>query len=211
MSEPTRSRWSEPDLALLRTLGSRLSAIIHGEDLEVPDQNRRDELGILANMVSRLARELRDRRRQDLEHARELERQVEELSTAYQTQEKLLSAIRSLPSPVLDLHEGLLLVPVSGTVDAARIAYILPSLRERLTARRPEVVILHLTASEPLTAEAAALLLRAGQSLHKAGVRPILSGAVAPIPPSLASLTPCDSLQEALLTAFDFIGYRITR
>ena len=53
--------WDEEDRALLRALGGRISQIIHGEDLDFPDLQRRDELGILANMLSRLARELSNR------------------------------------------------------------------------------------------------------------------------------------------------------
>lgn len=211
MSEPTHTRWSEEDLVLLRTLGGRMSEIIHGEDLDVPEVNRRDELGIFANMVSRLARELRARRRQTIEHQRELERRVTELSTAYETQEKLLGAVRSLPAPILDLYEGLIVIPIAGSVDPTRIAYLLPALRERIASRRPEVVIFHLAVPQQLTLEVAGVLFRAGQSLHKVGARSLLSGALAPHPPGLASLTPCDSLQEALLAALDLIGYRITR
>jgi len=211
MSEPAHTRWSDEDLALLRTLGGRMSEIIHGEDLDVPDVNRRDELGILANMVSRLARELRVRRRQTIEHQRELERRVTELSSAYETQERLLGALRSLPAPILDLYEGLVVVPIAGPVDPARVAYLLPALRERLVSRRPEVVIFHLAVPQQLDQEVAAVLFRAGQSLHKVGARALISGALAPHPPGLASLTPCDSLQEAWLSALDLIGYRITR
>lgn len=211
MSEASHTRWSDEDLALLRTLGGRMSEIIHGEDLEVPDLQRRDELGILVNMVSRLARELRARRRQDSERHLELTRRVEELQSAYETQEKLLAAIRSLPSPILELHEGLLLVPIAGAIDATRIGYVLPGLLERIAALRPEVVLVHSSGGEPLSPEVVALLLRAGQSIRHAGARPILCGVALPHPASLALLTPCETLQEALIAGLDHIGYRITR
>lgn len=206
-----RSRWSEEDLALLRTLGGRMSQIILGEDLDVPDLQRRDELGLLANMVSRLAQELRARRRREQEHRRELERRVAELSTAYETQEKLLGTIRSLPSPILDLHEGILLVPITGTLDTTRIGFVARTLVEHVAAKRSEVVIVHLASPDPVSSEAVALLLRTAQSLRQLGARMLLAGLPLPHPASLAALTPCETLSEALTAALDLIGYRITR
>jgi rsbT co-antagonist protein RsbR len=211
MSDARRGRWNEEDLALLRTLGGRLSQIILGEDLDIPDLQRRDELGILANMVSRLARELRARRRDEHEHRRELERRVEELSAAYATQERLLTTIRSMPCPILTLHEGILLVPFSGAVDAARFGYMLPKLLDRVAAEHAAAVILHLAAPDPISPEGAALLAHAAQSLRKTGARPVLSGAPKPLPAAFASFTSCETLQEALTASLDLIGYRITR
>ncbi len=213
-SQPGSARFSEEDLALLRSLGSRISQIIHGEQVDVPDVQRRDELGILANMVSRLARELHAARRQDRQYHEEIEHRVEQLQGAYATQERLLATIRELSSPILEVHEGVLLVPIVGTLDAARVGHVMPALLERVAATRPKVVIIHVSGVEGAPAEAAALLLRAGQSARQFGARAILSGVphglrVGAV--DLASLTPCSDLQEALSTALDVIGYRITR
>lgn len=204
------SSWSDEDRSLLRTLGGHLSAIIHGEDLDVPDTQRRDELGILANMVSRVARELQARRRRDQATHRELTRRVDELQSAYETQEKLLSAIRNLPAPILEPYEGILLVPLGGPLDPTRVQQILRSLLDRAAAHRPEAVILHL-AADAEGSDSIALLLRMGQSLRQAGTRPILSGVSSPHPPALSALTPCETLQEGLSAALDHLGYRITR
>jgi rsbT co-antagonist protein RsbR len=210
-----RGRWADEDRALLRALGGRISQIIHGEDLDLPDLQRRDELGILANMVSRLARELGAARRRDLQYRTELEHRVDQLQSAYRTQEKLSATIRELSSPVLEPHEGVVLLPIAGALDAARIADVMPALLEHIAARRPRAVILHATSAESLTSEAAALVLRAEQSARHFGARLILSG----LPPEAARagrldvsrLTPCRHLHEALITALDIAGYRITR
>lgn len=209
MSDASQGRFREEDLALLRALGGRMSQIIHGEDVDVPDLQRRDELGILANMVARLARELRASRRRDQEHREELMHRVEELSSAYATQEKLLAQRRDVAFPVLELLTGLLLVPISAPLDGPRASRLLSTLLDR--ADRAEVVILHLSAPEPVSPEGAALLLRIGQSLRHGGARCIVSGARPPLPSPLAALSPCEALPDALSAALDLIGYRITR
>ena len=211
MSDLPKSRWNEEDLALLRVLGGRMSQLIHGEDIDVPDQQRRDELGILANMVSRLARELRSRRREQREQREELERRVHELQSAYDTQEKLLSTIRSLPSPILEIHPGVLIAPIAGDVDADRLGFMLRALIERVGVTRAEVVIVHLAAGKPTPPDLAAILLRVDQSLRHVGARAILAGSLAPYPRELSPMIPCATLQEALTVALDIIGYRITR
>jgi anti-anti-sigma regulatory factor len=136
-------------------------------------------------------------------------RRVEELSAAYATQEKLLVQSRDVSCSVLELHAGLLLVPLPPALDGARASRLLSSLLDR--SARAEVVILHLTSAEPVSTEVAALLLRIGQSLRHGGARCILSGAPGLLPAPLAALAPCEALADALTAALDLIGYRISR
>lgn len=214
MSDDARSRWSEEDLGLLRDLGGRLSQIILGEDVEVPDLQRRDELGILSNMVSRLARELRDRRRREQEHEAELQRRVEQLQISYETQEKLLRELRSAVSPILEPHEGVLLVGLAAPLDPSRAGDAMAALLERVAARRAEVAIVHLAGASELAPDAAAVLLRAGQSARRLGARLMLSGVADTARAGtveLSPITPSQTLQEALGAALDLVGYRISR
>lgn len=214
MTESAKSRWSEEDLALLRGLGGRLSQIILGQEIEVPDLQRRDELGILANMVSRLARELRDRRRSEQESQAELQRRVDQLQSAYETQEKLLGAVRNVVSPILEPYAGVLLVTLTAPIEPARIGDVMTRLLDQVSRQHPEVVIVHVASQSPLASDVATQLLRAGQTARRLGARLMLSG-VADGPRAdgieLSPITPCSNLQEALTAALDLIGYRITR
>ena len=201
--------WDEDDRALLRALGGRISQIIHGEDLDVPDLQRRDELGILANMLSRLARELGAARRRDREHRAELERRVEELQMAYDTQEVLLTTLRRLRSPLLEPHPGVLLVPLVGALNAARASHEMPALLERLVGDRPRVLIVHLTGEESVTPEAALLVLHAERVARPLGARVILSGVTLAVARArgvdVSHVLRCDDLQEALSRALDLV------
>jgi rsbT co-antagonist protein RsbR len=205
-------RWSEEDLALLRTLGGRLSQLVHGEDVDFPDLQRRDELGIVANMVSRLARELRAARRSDREYKGELETRVAQLQAAYETQEKLLATIREISSPLLELHEGVLLLPILGALDADRVSHVLAGALRLIAQRRPQILVIHVTVGDAIPSDVAALLLRAAQSARRHGATAVLLSGVPPTLPAgldLTSLTPCADLPEALAAALDLLGYRI--
>jgi rsbT co-antagonist protein RsbR len=208
-------RWSEDDLALLRALGGRLSQLIHGEDADVPDLQRRDELGILANMVGRLARDLRVVRRNDRAARDELEARVAELQAAYETQEKLLATIREVGSPLLELFDGLLLLPIVGVLDAARVSHVLTGALRPIAQRRPKVLVIHLTGADAISPDVAALLVRFAQSARRHGARAVvLSGVPVTAPRStidLSAMAPCADLPEAIATAFDLLGYRIAR
>jgi rsbT co-antagonist protein RsbR len=210
-----RTRLDEQDRALLRTLGAHISQIIHGEDLDVPDVRRRDELGILANMLSRLARELSATRRREREQRAELERRVEQLQTAYDTQEKLLASVRRLSSPILEPYPGVLLLPIVGVLDAANAVYVMPALLERIAADSPQVVIIHVPFVDWVTPDVAALVRHAKRAARPLRARVLVSG-VTPAAArktgiEVSDLTLFEDLCSALSAALDLMGYRITR
>src|SRR4051812_20044303 len=73
------SRLTEEDRSTIQWIGSKLSQVLVGRYEEVPALDRGDELGVLANMVSRVSRELRTSRRRDQERRDALEQKVQEL------------------------------------------------------------------------------------------------------------------------------------
>lgn len=209
---------TEEDRALLRTIGGYLSQIIHGQAVDVPDVQRRDEIGILANMVARVSKELERSRRRDADRRRELEARVAELQSAYETQERLVATIRELSSPILALHPGVLLLPIIGTLTAARVAVILLALTARISDDRPDVAIIDVTGTNTLDADVLSLLLHGsrttrglGASIVLAGVGPAALAAARERGIDLSSMTTCESLPEALSIGLEHVGYRITR
>jgi rsbT co-antagonist protein RsbR len=140
-----RSRLDEEDRALYRALGARVSEIIHGAEIDLPDLQRRDELGIFANMVNRLARELGAVRRRDREREAELQQRAEQLAAAYQTHDRLLGQLRETAAPILEVQRGVVLVPLNSALDDARLAATIPAALEQIAAARPRAIVLHVT------------------------------------------------------------------
>jgi rsbT co-antagonist protein RsbR len=206
---------SDEDRALIRRIGGQLSQLIHGMPAELPDIHRRDELGILANMVSRLAREYTQARALGEARQAELERRVTELQSAYETQEKLLGRVRELSYPMMMIHAEVLLVPVAGALVLAGFGEIVEPLIHHLAATRARAVILDISRLEVFDEEAARSLVQIERATRARGVIPVLAGV--PIDAEeatgidLSRLNPCVDLAQGLVMALDLTGYRIVR
>lgn len=214
-SEPRAGRLSDEDRALIRRIGGQLSQLIHGMPAELPDIQRRDELGLLANMVSRIARELMSARAGAESHAAELQGRVTELQSAYETQEKLIGRVRELSYPIMALHPEVLLVPIAGALVLSGFVEIVEPLLHRLASTRARAVIIDITRIEIFDEEAARSLLKIERATRARGVVPVLAGlpvgAEEATGIDLSSLNPCSDLAHALTMALDFTGYRIVR
>jgi rsbT co-antagonist protein RsbR len=200
---------------LIRRIGGQLAQLIQGMSADLPDVQRRDELGILANMVNRIASELTRARERDGAREAELERHLAELQSAYEVQEKLLVRVRELSYPILTLHPEVLLVPVVGELAFDRFAEILEPLFHRLAATRARLVILDISRVEDFDVESARSLLKIERVTRARGVIPVLAGvplgAEEATGIDLSGLTPCVDLARALTTALDLAGYHIIR
>ncbi|MEP7120595.1 MAG: STAS domain-containing protein [Byssovorax sp.] len=214
-SESRAGRLSDEDRALIRRIGGQLSQLIHGMPAEIPDIHRRDELGLLANMVSRIARELTAARAAAEADAAELQRRVTELQNAYETQEKLLARVRELSYPIMALHPEVLLVPIAGALVLSGFVDIVEPLLHRLAATRARAVIIDITRVEIFDEEAARSLVKIERATRARGAVPVLAGlpvgAEEATGIDLSALNPCADLAQALTMALDFTGYRIVR
>lgn len=216
--EPPKSSFTEEDRTLIRSIGGHLSRIILGQFKDLPSSGRRDELGVLANLVTRVSRELKRSRERDERHRIELERKLEELEAAREVERRLIETVRALSSPILAIHHGVLLLPIVGMLDATRAEQATAALLERIVATNAKVVILDITGVASADAQVTELLLRAARAASLLGARPILSGvspAVARVLVELgldlSSMTPCGDLHAALSTALRLLGARIRR
>lgn len=206
---------TEDDRALLREIGAHLSRIIHNEPAEPLEVERRDEIGILASMVSRAGKVIQRGRERDAQHRRELERRIQELEEAYAKQEELLGTIRELSLPILNIHRGVLLVPIIGALDAARAELILTSVLARITEARALVVILDVTGVSGLDPGVGHIVLRGLGAIKLLGARALLCG----ISPALAefavrrdidvsAIHPHADLESALRAALRLVARR---
>ena len=212
------SRLTSEDRALIQAIGSRLRHIIQGRDVEIQDVDRRDELGVLANMVNRAAKELRNSRRRDEQQRREIEQRLEELRAANETQQQLLSTIKELSTPILNIYQGILLLPIVGVLDSARAAHAINTLLERISAAHAQVVILDITGVPVIDTQVANVLLQASRAAGLLGSRVILCGIspeVAQVVISLgidfSALKPTSDLQAALVYALHLVNRHIAK
>ncbi|EYF01394.1 STAS domain-containing protein [Chondromyces apiculatus] len=199
------SRLSAEELEMVRSIGTGLLRVLQGRYDDIAQIARRDELGILANMVERVAKSLKAAKEKENTHRQVLEEKIRELEDARAQQEDLLALIRQLSCPVLYVERGVLLVPLIGDVDAARAELVTTALLGRAAEMGADTVILDVTGVPRLHGQVAHVIERAAQAARLLGARAIVCGlspesAREAVAQGLdfAGLTPCSTLASAL-------------
>jgi len=140
----------------------------------------------LAIALRELNREVQERRMAEARLAEEIQqrREVEEeLRLKLALIKRQEDAIRALSTPILQIWEGVLTLPMIGIVDSMRAAQIMEGLLERVTETRARFAILDLTGVEIMDTSAANHLLKLVRATALLGSRCLLSG----ISPRMAS------------------------
>jgi len=175
-NERITSRMNAEKKTLLRKVGTALASILHGTLVEVPETNRRDELGLLCAMANRIGKEILAARKRDTQLQQELEDKLTELKHSYSVQNELLATIQALSSPLLHVHAGVLLVPIIGHMDAERSEAVLETILQGISRVQARVVILDLTSAISGDVSTATMISHAAATVRLLGVELILSG-----------------------------------
>lgn len=146
----------------------------------------------------RMAERLQEETRQRDEALRELHEKIAVI-------EEQRRAIHALSSPIVQLWDGVLAVPLVGAVDGDRTARLMEKLLEAILARRARCAILDVTGVESIDAETADNLARIVRAARLLGARAMLSGigptvaqTIVDLGLDLAGAPAFASLQEAL-------------
>lgn len=125
----------------------------------------------------------------------------------------LKQAIRAMSTPIIQVWEGVLALPVIGVVDAQRAAQMMESLLEAIVRTRCHVAILDLTGVDVVDTatvnhlfqmvSAASLL---GSACLVSGISPQVAQTVASLGVDLTTLRAFGTLQEALRVAMGLAG-----
>lgn len=97
-------------------------------------------------------------------------------------------AILSLSSPIIEVWDGVLALPVVGAVDGDRALHMTRLLLERVTETRCRAVILDLTAVENMDARTTGYLVRIVQALKLLGTQCALCGISAQLAQNITQL-----------------------
>ncbi|MEA2388524.1 MAG: rsbT co-antagonist protein RsbR, partial [Thermoleophilaceae bacterium] len=96
-------------------------------------------------------------------------------------------AIRQLSTPVLQLHPGLLILPIVGVLDVGRLAQLRAAVLEGIRARRARLVVVDVTGVPEIDAVAAQELIATVSSARMMGAEVIVSGLSAAIAQTLVN------------------------
>ena len=148
----------------------------------------------------------------------ETERALQELREANEQQRRLFNIVRELSTPLVPIAEGILVLPLVGTVDSQRAQQIMDVLLSGIADRRAKVVILDITGVPVVDTSVANYLLQATQAVRLLGAECILVGitpevaqTVVGLGVDLHTLVTRSDLQGGVEYALKILGRRIVQ
>jgi rsbT co-antagonist protein RsbR len=96
--------------------------------------------------------------------------------------------IQQLSSPILPIHEGVLVLPLVGTLDAHRSTRVMEAALERIVAYQAEVLILDITGVPVVDTNVANHLLQMARAVKLLGAHVVLVGIGAEIAQTIVQL-----------------------
>lgn len=144
-----------------------------------------------------------ERVRKEVEERAETEKQLREKLSLIARQEE---AIRELATPIIEVWEGVITLPLIGVVDSQRAADMMTRLLEAIVQKRARYTILDLTGVEVIDTSTAEHLLRLvlaaellGARCVITGIRPMIAQTMVSIGIDLSKLVTLASLRDGLL------------
>jgi len=144
-------------------------------------EDLRDEIAATAE----LNRELDNR---VAERTAELEEKLRTISEQHDVIRRQQDAILELSTPVLQVWNGVLALPVIGEVDTRRGAQITESLLEAIARRKARFVIIDITGVEIVDTNTANHFLRTIKAAELLGVQCVLTGVRPPVAKTMVAL-----------------------
>jgi rsbT co-antagonist protein RsbR len=203
----------------VRALAAAATRLREGDRSQRSRIGRRDEIGVLSASFDAMADEVEAilaglegqvaARTKDLEDERvQLERALEELEDSTKARLALAETVRALSTPVSKLYEGVILMPIMGSIDAERADQIERSLLSGIKTYDAEQVLLDVTGVTTVDAEVAGALLRAahaarllGASVTLVGITPRVARSIVDLGIELTDITTRADLQSGLVHA----------
>jgi anti-anti-sigma regulatory factor len=120
--------------------------------------------------------------------SRERDKQMLELERAYADQERLLKTVHELSTPVIPVHDGVLVLPLVGMIDSSRSAQVMEALLNAIQQNRASVVIIDITGVPTVDTGVANHLLRSTRAAALLGATCVLVGVAPAVAQTLVQL-----------------------
>ena len=148
----------------------------------------------------------------------ERDRSVRELEAKLELIQHQSQAILELSTPVIEVWDEILVVPLIGTIDTERAGQIIESLLEAIVRKRAAVVILDITGVPVVDTKVAQHFIKTVDAARILGARAIVTG-VSPanaqtlvrLGIDLSRMTTKNSLQAGLKLAFELTDNRVAK
>lgn len=177
-----------------------------------------DRFGALEETINLFAKQLDLTVREHRETIRELELSRRELESQLTTIDEQRAALRTMSTPVVELWDDVLALPVVGLVDARRADEMIAALLERVTQARARCVIIDLTGVERIDDATSGHFLRLVATTRLVGTFCVITGLSPQIADAMTELgidmgrTPTlATLKDGLKACFTHLGRATAR
>lgn len=123
---------------------------------------------------------------------RDLTEEHQAMAERQALQEKVIAAqqatVRELSTPLMPIADGLVVMPIIGTVDSQRAQAIMEATLEGITIHSAEVVILDITGVRVVDTQVAAALMRTARASQLLGAEVVLTGVSAEVAQTLVQI-----------------------
>jgi rsbT co-antagonist protein RsbR len=126
-------------------------------------------------------------------------------------------AIRELSTPVLQVREGLLILPIIGLMDSVRARQLTEQLLRSIRTNRAKVIVIDITGVPAVDSKVANHLLQTVDACRLMGAKVIVTGlspeiaqTLVAIGVDLSKLMTVSDLQGGIDEADHMLGYRVT-
>lgn len=131
---------------------------------------------------------------------------------------KQQEAIRELATPVLQLREGLLILPIIGLLDSARARGLTEQLLNTIRSNRAKVVVVDVTGVLTIDSKVANHIMQTveasrlmGAKIIISGISPAIAQTMVTIGVDLSKVSTISDLQAGIDEADQLLGYRVTK
>jgi rsbT co-antagonist protein RsbR len=144
--------------------------------IRIPSSEQADEFSVLEAALNIYNEELASARAQNERYIAEMEQSKRELQEQLNTIARQQLAIHELSSPIAEVWEDILLLPVIGTLDSQRALEMTEKLLDRIKESRSRCVIIDITGVELVDTSTANAVLKMTRAARLLGANCVLTG-----------------------------------
>lgn len=131
---------------------------------------------------------------------------------------KQQEAMMRLSTPLVDVWEGTIMIPLIGILDSARAKQLTEAVLEQISKTKTDVIVMDISGIAAIDTKAASHILRTmqaaklmGTEIIMTGIRPDVATTLVTLGIDLSNVKTCSTMREGLEYAYTKQGWKVTK